>query len=460
MNITESKAPWRAGIARRKITPPPDVDLAGLGYYLKRTGLRVRDDLTVTGLVLESSVAGSAAFVSVDLMYASEDFAGAIRKRVAAQTGLVPDAICINCSHSHNAPTAAEVRGLGELNSDYINWVVNQTVEALVEAWRTRTPVTLRVGASEVTSLSFNRTRENGSFDSRLSVLQADTAAGRPLAVLFNFHAHLTAHLETDLRAISRDWPGEAVDQLEAALPGATAMYLQGTCGDIVLDAKFNATERSTEPGRVIATAALAALAKSRPVAPAPVTAVARRINLPTRRWTHAEIAQFGEEGRYRLETGDTNGWLDGIARVISTYPDRLPARYGGSVELTVSAVARFAVEWAEAARRDVDSRSEYLATEVQAILAGDVCFTANSAELFSTLGLEIRRESGLENLFMASYANGNIGYLPDAFDIERKSYAALQSPKFTGQFPFVAASGRRLVAETLDAVRQLRAAA
>src|SRR6266567_8011145 len=36
--------------------------------------------------------------------------------------------------------------------------------------------------------------------------------------------------------------------------------------------------------------------------------------------------------------------------------------------------------------------------------------------------------------------------YLPDAYDVERKSYAANQSPKFTGQFPFTSESGDVMV--------------
>jgi hypothetical protein len=47
----------------------------------------------------------------------------------------------------------------------------------------------------------------------------------------------------------------------------------------------------------------------------------------------------------------------------------------------------------------------------------------------------------------MLSYANGGIGYLPDAHDIARRSYAAIQSPKFTGQFPFTKDSGPAMVA-------------
>ena len=76
----------------------------------------------------------------------------------------------------------------------------------------------------------------------------------------------------------------------------------------------------------------------------------------------------------------------------------------------------------------------------------GDVWLAAHSAELFTSLGLEVRRRWPHPDLFMLGYSNGAIGYLPDAYDVERKSYAANQSPKFTGQFPFTAKSGNVMV--------------
>jgi hypothetical protein len=76
----------------------------------------------------------------------------------------------------------------------------------------------------------------------------------------------------------------------------------------------------------------------------------------------------------------------------------------------------------------------------------GDIYLIANPSELFTTLGLEVRRQWPGQVLFMLSYSNGSIGYLPDAYDIERRSYAAIQSPKFTAQFPFTEESGRAMV--------------
>ena len=118
-----------------------------------------------------------------------------------------------------------------------------------------------------------------------------------------------------------------------------------------------------------------------------------------------------------------------------------------------MAAVARFAVEWTERILPDLDTRPEIIAAEVQALRIGNLRLVANPSELFSTLGLEVRRRSPHEDLFMLSYSNGSICYLPDAFEIERRGYAAIQSPKFTGQFPFIRESGNVMVEGMLAAL-------
>src|SRR2546421_7543378 len=103
------------------------------------------------------------------------------------------------------------------------------------------------------------------------------------------------------------------------------------------------------------------------------------------------------EEGLYRQKTADTNGWLEGVARVCVNQPERLPLRYGGSIEKAVAAVSRFAVEWTDAILPELATRPEILEAEVQAIRVGNVYFVANPSELFTSLGLEVRRQWGKE---------------------------------------------------------------
>jgi len=184
------------------------------------------------------------------------------------------------------------------------------------------------------------------------------------------------------------------------------------------------------------------------------VKAVTRMVTLPTRRWRREEIMPEREEGLYRLKTGDTTGWLEGMARVIVGAPQRLPLRYGGSVEQAVAAISRFAVEWTDQILPELDSRPERLDAEVQAIRIGDAYLAAHGAELFSTLGLGLRQDWPHDDLFVLGYSNGNIGYMPDEYDVQRRSYAAITSPKFTGQFPFTPVSGPALIEGIKEALR------
>ena len=91
---------------------------------------------------------------------------------------------------------------------------------------------------------------------------------------------------------------------------------------------------------------------------------------------------------------------------------------------------------------RDFETRPEMLETEVQAIRVGDVYFVANSSEFFTPFALDVRRRADVPELMLACYANGRIGYLPDEHDINARSYAGYQSPKYCNQFPFTTRVG------------------
>jgi hypothetical protein len=56
----------------------------------------------------------------------------------------------------------------------------------------------------------------------------------------------------------------------------------------------------------------------------------------------------------------------------------------------------------------------------------------------------------------IVGYANDSLGYVPDAYDMERRSYAAYQSPKFKNQFPFTTSSGPELVLGMLEALDEV----
>src|SRR5688572_20475644 len=208
-----------AGTARVDLTPPWGVELAGLGYYLNRTWRRVRDRVAATALVLDDGSTG-AAIVAVDLMYLDAAFVADVRSRVAADTGIPADHVLVAASHSHNAPNAAVVRGVGEKDEVYVAWAARQAATAAILAWRNQREVTLRAGHVDLLDHTYNRTRENGAVDAAMTVLRADAPDGMPVAVAANFASHPTSMMEWDRFAVSRDYPGVMIDTLAAAMPG------------------------------------------------------------------------------------------------------------------------------------------------------------------------------------------------------------------------------------------------
>jgi hypothetical protein len=262
--------------------------------------------------------------------------------------------------------------------------------------------------------------------------------------------------MEVDLRAISRDWPGEVVDRFGAAFPGSTALYVQGTAGDVNTLRKFNSTELRFEPGKQITAAAFEAWLTAKPVKDTTVAFETKIAELPTRAWTRSEVMTVRDEALHRQKTGDTRDWLNGFARAAVGQPKRLPLRYGGSEKKAVAALARFGVEWTDEVLPTSGQPSKPVVTEVQALRIGDAFFVAHPSELFTKFGLNLRERFSSKNLFVLGYSNGSIGYVPDDYEIERGGYAALQSPKFTGQYPFTPKSGEALVESMLDALASI----
>lgn len=434
-----------AGIARTDLTPFWGVELTGWGYYIERTWKQIRDRLNATALVVDDGNR-AVCLLTVDLMLVGSDFTRDVRQRISKETGIAPEAILVTASHSHNAPASGGLLGVGEVDATYESWASRQAATAGILAWQRRAAARLSVGRAELPGISFNRTRDKGTVDTRLTALRVDRADGSPLAVVVSFQAHPTVHTILRPFDVTRDVPGEVCDRLEQALPGATAMYVQGACGDTNFLREFSTPERCHEPAQAVATAALECLSRATPVANATVAGASTLAAIPTRRWRRDEIDHDRAEAERRLAANDTARWEETIGRSMTNNPKDMIVRHGGDVLKAVRAMCRFHVEWTDRILRDLDTRPETLTTEVQALRIGDLGIAANSSELFSTFATELRNRNALPELMVACYANGRIGYMPDAHDIERKTYAGYQSPKYCNQFPFTDASGPALV--------------
>lgn len=431
----------QAGVARVDLTPYWGVELTGWGYYMERRWQRIHDRLSATALVAQHD-GHVAVLITLDLMVIDTTFTQRTRTRIAEATGIAASSILLTCSHSHNAPASGGLLGVGECDPFYEEWASRQAATAAILAWNQRQPVTFRSNSVDVPDISFNRTRPHGLVDSQLTVLRVDRADGTPLAVVANFGAHPT--VATDLRPwdVSRDIPGVVTDGLETAFPGATALYVQGACGDTNFHREFMTESRWHEPGERLITVATQLLHSANPSTESTVRADQRMAVLPTRRWTEEELMVGRREAERRLAAKDSSNWRETIGRSMTNRPDDMIRRHGGDEWKAVAAMCQFHIEWTDKMLVDYQTRAEVLETEVQALRFGDVGIVANSSEFFSPFAINVRQRSPLPRVMMACYSNGRIGYLPDEHDIAVRSYAGYQSPKYCNQFPFTSQSG------------------
>lgn len=254
----------RLGTARRIITPPLGIYLAGYGDR-KGGCSSVRDNLTATAMVWEKDDF-RAAVVCLDLLGINQEIVRRIRAAVEGRLKINALELC--CSHTHSGPIGwaperispgmilkealyrvlALPAGLSQpsgwrKNKKYIDSLVKSAAEAVLEASEKTEPVELFTGKAPL-RLGINRRQKDqsgrvtigrnpeGSSPKNIRVLQAvSKQKGLPLLTLINYDCH-GVFLGPASYAVSADWIGEMRGLLEENGPGLYA-FIQGGSGNI-----------------------------------------------------------------------------------------------------------------------------------------------------------------------------------------------------------------------------------
>ncbi len=225
-------AEFQAGGAVRSITPEKPLPVSG-GMGVPNPSTKALGELTARVAVVKQGDT-CVAFVGLDLL----GFPSVLCDRVRAMVPAIPpEQILIGSTHTHSAPDcyAFPVPEMPEghtANFDYIDFVVQQTAEAIQAAYDSLEPAALKVGTDEAAERIAYNYYAPALYDRRMDVLQAVAASGQPIFTLVNYAIHPEV-LGAGQGVMSPDCIGPMATRLEEQL-GGVAVFMNGAQGGMV----------------------------------------------------------------------------------------------------------------------------------------------------------------------------------------------------------------------------------
>lgn len=259
-----------AGFAKEDITPPLGAFLLGTGLATLRPCDRVNDPICVRALAVRD--AGEEALIfGIDSCFLGRAEADRFKGALGRELGLLPRQILLNASHTHSAPAACayvDMRDVPPLH-DYLTQLETALIRAGRRAIEGRQRVRIRagVGRSRVPvnrrqlrdGRIVNAPNPGGPVLDSLPVAFFESEAGEPVALLFEANTHPVCMRD---RSVSADYPGVAMDRLDAHLGRPCSLLLQGAgCGNSRPAQLMNGREWNWTSGWAEATAVGEALA-------------------------------------------------------------------------------------------------------------------------------------------------------------------------------------------------------
>src|SRR3954454_22131586 len=241
---------YRVGVASRSINPDAAGSYAKQPGYLGGYGIGskpISDGRPATGILGDGLHVRAFAVSDGKHPFAIADieaqgwFAATrdgpyglidMRKAVEQRTGgaLKASQVVVQSDHTHGGPDPMGV--WGRVPVEYRKMIVDRTVDAIVEAYKSMRPGRLYYGTADgrdLLSNQFDYDEANKVMDSDVRVLQARDSRGRAFATLLNFSAHPTV-LGSSNTKVTGDWVSAANQQLPKAF-GGQAMTVVGTLG-------------------------------------------------------------------------------------------------------------------------------------------------------------------------------------------------------------------------------------
>ena len=238
--------PWRAGVAVENITPAAPLWMAGYASRTKPADGK-ETELFAKALALEDAGGTRLVIVTLDLIGVPQALRLNVEKRVADAHRLPREGLLLNASHTHSGPEfrlgrspgeerdpriAAASRAYGRELEEKIFATISGALAQLAPArlGYTHARAGFAMNRRLPTAKGYtNSANPAGPVDQAVPVLRVTDATGKLRAVVFGYACHNTT---LALQQWNADYAGYAQTYIEAAHPGAVAMFVTGAAGD------------------------------------------------------------------------------------------------------------------------------------------------------------------------------------------------------------------------------------
>jgi len=370
--------------------------------------------------------------VSCDVLMSNRDSLDDVAERIESECGIPFENILISATHTHHAPSTVRIHGY-ERDPVFCGRLKEAIFKAVRDANKKlktdhnagmyfrlgqessvgqNSRLLLRDNAIYWVGPRDDALRPTGPFDPELPVIAFGKPGGGMEALVFDHSTHNIGTRQGNVR--SPGFYGLAAQELEEEL-GGTVLFLLGAAGST-----HNLNLPPDEMVLRMKSAVKEALSE------------AQSMDLRT-------LGSVKEEFEYRVRRFDEEAEEEAVTHYCGK-------RLGGNPEPTIEVFRRMRRELAI-------HQGEVRKTWLQAMLIGDVALVGVPGELFTSLGMDIKRRSPFPYTYIVELANDYIGYIPDEEGFDLGGYQV-----WTGFHSFVErGTGEKIVNEAVRLLSRLR---
>ena len=407
------------------ITPTTlGLPLAGYGQTDKRLHTTVYDNIYVSCVAITGTNNETLLLMSIDLI--NSGYHESVRKQISQTLGVPYENIMISATHTHSAPDPKS-----NLTDSYMGSVYIKILQAAQAAMEDRSPATISIGRTETEGINFIRhyimndgTYAGANFgswssgikgyaeenDGELQIIRfTREGEGKKDIIMVNGQGHPLVTSGVVSPYLSADVVGAARTQVEHQTK-ADFIFFLGASGNVNMGTRLpnpSNPEDHQEFGRYMCEYIVDALDTLEPIDGGEVHTLQQTYMGDVNREMEDRLVDALHVQSYYndtdRDTGNKLAWEMGFS----------------SVYHAIGIVTRSSI------------MTDTLPIDLSVYSFGDISFTSAPYEMFAKHGMQIKEGSPYAMTFVATCANGGVGYLPTEFAFEFGCYES-HSSRFT----------------------------